>query len=398
MSDLSRLELQRITEVAYVPDAAARQQLYEKAALAEAARAAGEKTSLLLSKMADKPFAVPAKLVGVNGDGTIDPNATVLATVGRKTGEVGDTNVLTVMNDRDIPLMATSFGANGVLTDCQHVYGTNRINLFYQDEVETLRLLSDYLQMRDQNSGPMLAMFVKKLRAHKAAAYAIDVVKPAALDPERQAVYDSLIELFEGLHAAMSTSGVSLASVGLGIRSFCQTWMRDGVSTAFLEPTFVCTSGLSESSGSFVCTLGSSESSGSFVCTNRLDPLFARWDCLNRLDPLFARWDRLDPLFARRDRRDPRDAGCRRRRVQRDEPSLPDAHLRRRRCCCIEGTAAGRLLRPRPPIYGNSRGTHPSHIWQAGPSRTRRGCLACTRRRWSRCTSACWVPAMRRLS
>ena len=237
MADLARVERQRIAEITYVPDAAARHQLYAKATLAEAARAGGVKMSLLLSKMADKPFAVPAKLVGINDDGEIDPDATVLATFGRKGGEVGDKSVLTVMNDRDMPLMLTSFGANAVLTDCQLKYGANRMNLFYRDDAETLRLLSDYLQMRDQNSSAMLSMFVKKLNAHHAGppAYAIDLAKGNyVLDADREVVYDSIVELFVALQCAHT--GTSLASVGLGMRSFCQTWMRGEVKASCLKP------------------------------------------------------------------------------------------------------------------------------------------------------------------
>ena len=228
---LETMELQRIEELTHVPSRAARQQLYEQAKRAETARAAGDKTSLLLSKMANQPFAVGAMLIGINNDGAIDPNATVLARISRQGGKVGDKSVLTVMNDRDMPLMGTSFGANGVLTDCQQTYGTNRLNLFYQDEEQTLRLLLDYLQMRDKNSGAMLAMFVGKLQQHKTGppAYAINLSQAAVLTPERQVVYDSLLELFGTLQHVMSGSETSLASVGLGMRSFCQTWMRDGV-------------------------------------------------------------------------------------------------------------------------------------------------------------------------
>ena len=135
-----------------------------------------------------------------------------------------------------MPLMLTSWGANGVLTDCQQAYGANRMNLFYKDDAETLQLLSDYLQLRDRNSVAVLAMFVNKLNAHRTGppAHAIDLAKTAALDADRQAVYDSLIELFEALQRAMSAAPSlagrsSLGSVGLGVRSFCQTWMRDRV-------------------------------------------------------------------------------------------------------------------------------------------------------------------------
>jgi len=103
---------------------------------------------------------------------SLNPNDTILAKLGRGDigpgGKIGDKTVLTIIDDRNMPLGGRSCGPNGVLTDCQNPpYGPNRINLFYESRHETERLLMDYLAMRDANIDEIFKMYVLKLQKHR---------------------------------------------------------------------------------------------------------------------------------------------------------------------------------------------------------------------------------------
>ena len=103
---------------------------------------------------------------------SLDPNDTVLAGMGANRtvegavwkpeggGTIGDKNVLTVINDKYMVFGGSSNGPNGVLTDCQEKYGSNRINLFYHNENKTKKLLNDYLTLRNNELDKIFHLFV----------------------------------------------------------------------------------------------------------------------------------------------------------------------------------------------------------------------------------------------
>merc|ERR1712003_75850 len=89
---------------------------------------------------------------------------------GKLFGYIGNNKELTVMNDVKIPWVQDSNGPNGVLTDVGETelskYGNvkePRMNLFYKDWKSTMKLLDDYLELRNNNELVILTKFVELL-------------------------------------------------------------------------------------------------------------------------------------------------------------------------------------------------------------------------------------------
>lgn len=159
---------------------------------------------------------------------SLNPNDTILAKLGRGDigpgGKIGDKTVLTIIDDRNMPLGGGSCGPNGVLTDCQNPpYGPNRINLFHENRHETERLLMDYLAMRNANIDEIFKMYVLKLQKHRDQGYKIDIAKDMILDPKLHRQYSDTCDMFD----IVLKSGKSVLECGISCTSFCQTWLRN---------------------------------------------------------------------------------------------------------------------------------------------------------------------------
>ena len=230
---LAALEQQHIEELSYVP--VETQEIYKKAQDAENAMKAGETESLLLSRLAKESYAVnPAKLIGVDDQERVTPAKTMLVELGLKAKIVSKSKYLAIINDRDIPLMATSMGPNGVLAQFPQEYGgEDRINLFYKDDASTMKLLIDYLMFRNANRPTIFAAFVEKLEEHQKAGYKIRLDNDNILEESEQKKYDHIVIFFSRLLEAMKAIGekkkspADLNDIGIGMISFCQTWMKD---------------------------------------------------------------------------------------------------------------------------------------------------------------------------
>lgn len=161
----------------------------------------------------------------------LDPNDTILAKLGRGTigpgGKIGNKNIMTIIDDRNMPLGGGSCGPNGVLTECQaRPYGPQRINLFYKNRKETEKLLIDYLGMRDDNINDVFKMFVNKLVKHRDNGFKIDLAKDAILDPSLHNDYSNTCDMFQQVLKQLKYK--SLSECGISCNSFCQTWLRNG--------------------------------------------------------------------------------------------------------------------------------------------------------------------------
>jgi hypothetical protein len=158
---------------------------------------------------------------------SLDPNDTILAKLGKRFGKLGNSAVMTIIDDRNMPLGGGSCGPNGVLTECQAPpYGPDRINLFYKSRSQTTQLLLDYISLRTENSGAIFEMYVKKLVAHRDANYQIVIKEEATLDPKYHTHYSKTCDMF--LKLLESRSLKSLEDCGIACNSFCQTWLRNG--------------------------------------------------------------------------------------------------------------------------------------------------------------------------
>ena len=182
-----------------------------------------KKRTTLLSKVANQDFSKDKNLCPES----LNPNDTVIVTDGKKLGLVFDSEEkrMTVLNDL-VMTYDNSWGPNGVLLECQDVelYGTNRINLFYSDENLVKKLLSDYLRFRNDNIVEIFEQFVKSMVDRK-STYQLNSEnsKRGYLANNLRPKYNLVCEMLQHVLAETRTS--SLAELGIGVVSFCQTWM-----------------------------------------------------------------------------------------------------------------------------------------------------------------------------
>ena len=145
---------------------------------------------------------------------------------------------MTVLNDL-VMTYDNSWGPNGVLLECQDVelYGTNRINLFYSDENLVNKLLSDYLRFRNDNIVEIFEQFVKSMVDRK-STYQLNSEnsKRGYLANNLRPKYNLVCEMLQHVLAETRTS--SLAELGIGVVSFCQTWMSKPDGKADYETQF----------------------------------------------------------------------------------------------------------------------------------------------------------------
>ena len=210
-SALATLEAASLASMSFTPTKKEFQELVARSNVAEKDRAAGRRGPML-----SKLHYLPAKF-GLCPD-SLNPDDTVLSKLGRG-GRIGTPAILTVVNDRNMPLGGMSCGPNGVLADCQKKYGPNRMNLFYRDMGTTLKLASDYLALRKANEGTIFAMYVAKLLSFK-GNYKLNPEKPDTLDEEMSKHFDNVCDMM----SIVETNG--FRNCGFAVKSFCQTWMR----------------------------------------------------------------------------------------------------------------------------------------------------------------------------
>ena len=226
-----------IESMSFVPTADEIKALIAQSNIAEEFRA-NKTRSVLLSKLHFIP-AAPANLCPAS----LKPEDTCLATMGRDKGTIGNPKILTFIDDRNMPLGGGSSGPNGVLTDCQTTFGPNRMNLFYKSEAETKELLDEVLKVRNANANKLFGLYCDKLKSLSKGpdAFKKDPTKPEVIPnkdstkpgtnntiPQSLRVdYTNVCNMFAKLRGALKESN-DLATVGLGVNSFCQTWMRKG--------------------------------------------------------------------------------------------------------------------------------------------------------------------------
>jgi len=167
---------------------------------------------------------------------SLNPDDTILARLAR--GDIaaplrgyvwGSDDTLTVIDDRNMPLGGGSCGPNGILVDCNGKYGKNRINLFYPSD-DWPNLLRDYLAFRDYNVAVMFSRYCKKLRDHD-GNYKFDL-RGVDNDQNKLAVdlrphYSKACQLLSAVEAEANKGEKTLGELGIGVISFCQTWLRN---------------------------------------------------------------------------------------------------------------------------------------------------------------------------
>lgn len=189
-----------------------------------------DKTPWRSVKLLSKLYFLPDKY-GLCPD-SLNPDDTILAKLGRGDIGLGDglgDGPLRVINDRNMPLGSTSCGPNGVLVECnKEEYGLNRMNLFYDSVEKTTALLNDYIQFRDDNLKDIFKMFVEYINKCIESGFKLDPTKPNSelLAVELQNDYTNVRDMFN-LVLTQSKSK-SLSDCGIGVVSFCQTWLRNG--------------------------------------------------------------------------------------------------------------------------------------------------------------------------
>ena len=211
---MSYFDKKSIDSISFTPTNEQIDAIIEHANFVEKTRKHGAR-SCLLSKLSH----LPAKF-GLCPQ-SLNPNDTILCELGRKFGKIGESSIMTVIDDRNMPLGSTSCGPNGVLTDCQNKYGQNRINLFYKDRQHTKKLLSDYLKFRDENIIEIFRLYVNKLNSHVPD---FNDGKGGTLSQHMQKNYRIVCNMFSILLSMTKTH--NLDELGIGCVSFCQTWLN----------------------------------------------------------------------------------------------------------------------------------------------------------------------------
>ena len=221
-----------IENMSFVPNKQEREALYKNSELATLDIIAKKRTPKL-----SKLYNLPGK-IGLCPD-SLEPNDTVLAGMGANRvvegavwipeggGQIGNKDIMTVLNDKCMLFGGGSNGPNGVLTDCNMLYGGSRVNLFYCNEDKTKSLLKDYLEFRDKELKNIFHLLVEHI--HKTEFiddFKLDPKKDKTpdnlLSKELQNDYKNLCEMFHWL----DTNEKELSDCGIGCVSYCQTWLR----------------------------------------------------------------------------------------------------------------------------------------------------------------------------
>jgi hypothetical protein len=256
---VSEIESQSIDAMSFVPSQKEIEDLC-KASI----KALNDINNNIRSPMLSKLYHLPGK-IGLCPD-DLNPNHTVLAGkgAGRKVdgsawkagegGEIGDNNIMTVINDRNMPFGGGSNGPNIVVTDCQEKYGRNRVNLFHQNRVDTIQMAKDVIQFRNKHLSSIFKLFVVHMCSRDFMIdFKLDPTKDTVLEESLRTDYVNMCCLFRKVLECISTYTSSLTigrlnqlidngiikskrfpytftlnECGFECVSFCQTWLRFG--------------------------------------------------------------------------------------------------------------------------------------------------------------------------
>ena len=155
----------------------------------------------------------------------INPECTILATTVRNklntpnaTGIVRDVvkTDFAIIEDRNDTLIGGSIGPNGVLQNCNGgKYGRYRMNTFYKNDEETFKLIDDFIQFRNSKKLDVFNLYVTKLSKSGETNKSIEQ-------------YIAIIQLLYQFYswAIDQYKDDVLTTLGLDIKSRCQTWIR----------------------------------------------------------------------------------------------------------------------------------------------------------------------------
>ena len=226
-----------IKSMSFVPDMNDLSYLYSAAKEADRALIDQSKTSIL-----SKYKLIPDQF---------DPNQTVLVKYGMNSSIKSLDNSFSIINDRNMPFFGESNGPNGVLLDCHGKYGKNRINLFYNPyfsnnyqecgvcekiyhsiiggTYDTITLLEDYINFRDENIVGIFEMFVEHMSMSSFTDdFLINPSKYDKLSKDDQIHYINMCNMFNTILNNV-LKGSTLEECGIGCESFCQSWIRNNI-------------------------------------------------------------------------------------------------------------------------------------------------------------------------
>ena len=155
--------------------------------------------SLLLSKLAEKPFALNAGMVAYHPAETLfgmKPDEELQYQKKIKKG------FFAIVRDRDSPLINTSNGPNIVFIPVNNI-----INFFNNSLEETKDLINQLIEYRNENSENIWNIYIDHIIESE------DKFKKEA---------PNLFKMYE----IISSNNISMEECGFGIVSFCQTWLR----------------------------------------------------------------------------------------------------------------------------------------------------------------------------
>lgn len=259
MTSVTTIDNNSIGNISFVPTDEEIQKLYEISKLAQDDLSNNVRTPLL-----SKLYKLPGN-IGLCPE-TLNPNDTVLASMGSgrhvegalwkpgKGGDIGNKDIITAINDKYMPFAGGSNGPNIVLTDCQELYGKNRINLFHCNEEETKKLAIDMLKFRNNHLENIFNLFVVHMcNTDFTDNFKLDPTKDEQLDTTLRNDYTNVCNMFkkvmecvssftttitiDRLRSLMESNVIekkkfpfiyTLEECGMKCTSFCQTWLRSG--------------------------------------------------------------------------------------------------------------------------------------------------------------------------
>jgi hypothetical protein len=120
----------------------------------------------------------------------------------------------------------STMGLNGILVAFdKELYGTARINLFQGSVEAVFKLLSDFIQYRDDNAEAIFDATVKHMSEYEPPLH-----KDLETHTPEEKAKNAEVQLYVHFRQLMNTcvkgkhrSG-DLKSIGLGLKSFCQSW------------------------------------------------------------------------------------------------------------------------------------------------------------------------------
>ena len=200
-----------IRKISFIPTPAQIHQLISHSNIVAQELRDGQRTSNL-SKTLDNTVVCPS---------TLNPDDTILCKLGRGDigpgGKIGDPSKMITINDRPMPFGSTSLGPNTVVTDCQHSWGENRVNLFYKDIASTKMLINYFMGYRENYKQDIFRLFIDKFTSHSTD---FNTGMGGFLESAFHSDYLTVCQMFTILR------NVPFHETGFSVMSFCQTWMK----------------------------------------------------------------------------------------------------------------------------------------------------------------------------